>query len=126
MVAACNRSPVGGRIDVWCRSVNADWFELSITDDGQLPPALLEELEQGQPQDLLAPSLLDVPPGLQLSICRSLIRQLGGDFTISSLDDGRTHSRFLLPRAAHIDARPVSPLPAFDELVPGLRPGDPN
>jgi K+-sensing histidine kinase KdpD len=120
MAEACNRSPVGGRIDIWCRSINSDWFELSITDDGQVSPVMLDELNQGQPRDLLAPSLLDVSPGLRLSICCSLIRQLGGDFTVSVLDDGRVHSRFLLPRAAQIDSHKASPLPDFDALVPGL------
>ena len=123
MAAACQRSPVGGRIDIWCRRINQDWFELSITDDGQIAPQLLEELNRGQPQDLLAPSLLDLPPGLNLAICQSLIRHLGGDITISILDDGRTHSRFLLPRAAHIDSHTLSPLPEFDALDRG---GDPE
>lgn len=111
MATACNRSPVGGRIDIWCRSINPDWFELSITDDGQISPNLLKELNQGPSQDLLAPSTLDVAPGLHLSICQSLIRQLGGDITISVLEDGRTHSRFMLPRANPTDNYPPSPLP---------------
>jgi GAF domain-containing protein len=126
MAAACQRSPMRGRIDIWCRTINQDWFELSITDDGQVAPDLLEELKLGQPQDLLAPSLLDIPPGLRLSICQSLIRQLGGDVTISVLDDGRTLSRFLLPRATHIDARKPSPLPTFDGATPDLDPNNPN
>jgi len=126
MAAACQRSPVRGRIDIWCRTVNQDWFELSITDDGQVPSDLLEELKLGQPSDLLAPSLLDVSPGLRLSICQSLIRQLGGDITISVLDDGRTLSRFLLPRAAHIDSHKPSPLPDFEVLSPEFDSDKPN
>jgi phosphoglycerate-specific signal transduction histidine kinase len=126
MAAACHRSPVRGRIDIWCRTVNQDWFELSITDDGQISPDLLDELKRGQPQDLLAPSLLDIPPGLRLSICQGLIRQLGGDITIAVLEDGRTHSRFLLPRATHLDSHKASPLPAFDTLAPGFDPGNPS
>lgn len=118
MAAACNRSPVGGRIDIWCRSINPDWFELSITDDGQISPALSEELQQGQPHDLLAPSPLDLPPGLHLSICQSLIRQLGGDITISTLEDGRTYSRFLLPRATHNETHTPTPLPPFASIAP--------
>lgn len=123
MAAACHRSPVGGRIDIWCRSINQDWFELSITDDGQVSSQLLEELNRSHPPDLLAPSLLDLPPGLNLAICQSLIRQLGGNVTISTLDDGRTHSRFLLPRAAHTDAHLLSPMPAFDAIAPAIPPG---
>ena len=125
MVAACQRSPIGGRIDIWCRTVNQDWFELSITDDGSVSPVMIEELAQGDSPDLLAPSLLDLPPGLHLAICQSLLRQLGGDITISVLEDGRTHSRFLLPRATHIDARKPSPLPTFDAFTPEPDPEEP-
>ncbi|MGB3137514.1 MAG: GAF domain-containing sensor histidine kinase, partial [Nodosilinea sp.] len=99
--AACKRSPVGGRIDIWCRVLNLDWVELSVTDDGQCPPRLLEELGQNQPPDVLAPSALDSPPGLHLAICKMLIDQLGGEISFSTLDDGRTHSRVLLPLAAY-------------------------
>ncbi|TVP70710.1 MAG: GAF domain-containing protein [Leptolyngbya sp. LCM1.Bin17] len=101
MTAACDRSPIGGRIDVWCRGLTADWLELSITDDGHCPPGLLEELNQGQPMDVLAPSSLDEPPGLHLAICKGLIDQLGGEISFSTLDDGRTHSRVLLPLATY-------------------------
>jgi GAF domain-containing protein len=118
MAAACDRSPLGGRIDIWCRSVNPDWFELSITDDGQIASDLLEELNQDQPPDLLAPSLLDVPPGLHLAIGQSLMRQLGGNMTIAVLDDGRTHSRLLLPRATPTDAPSSSSPPTFDAVPP--------
>ncbi|NJL47634.1 MAG: GAF domain-containing protein [Leptolyngbyaceae cyanobacterium SM2_5_2] len=100
LLAACQRSPIGGRIDIWCRVLNLDWLELSITDNGHCPPALLEELKVGGPADILAPSKLDEAPGLHLAICQTLLEQLGGEITFSVLEDGRTHSRLLLPLAA--------------------------
>ncbi|MGF1571208.1 MAG: ATP-binding protein [Nodosilinea sp.] len=103
VLAACNRSPVGGRIDIWCRPLNLEWLELSITDDGQCAPLLLEELRVGHPPDLLAPSKLDELPGLHLAICQTLLGQLGGEITLSLLDDGRTHSRLLLPLATYAE-----------------------
>ncbi|HSM82080.1 MAG TPA: ATP-binding protein [Nodosilinea sp.] len=103
MAAACNRSRVGGRIDLWCRVLNLDWVELSITDDGHCSDQLLEELNHGHPADALAPSALDGPPGLHLAICKILMEQLGGEMTFLTLDDGRTHSRLLLPLAAYSD-----------------------
>ncbi len=109
MTAACNRSPVGGRIDLWCRVLNLDWVELSVTDDGQCSPHLLEELNQSHPADVLAPSALDGPPGLHLAICKLLITQLGGEISFSILDDGRTHSRLLLPLAANVDQHKPKP-----------------
>ncbi len=110
MVAACNRAPLGGRIDLWCRVLNLDWVEISITDDGQCSPILLEELNHGHP-DILAPSALDGPPGLHLAICKLLMDQLGGEIAFSRLDDGRTHSRLLLPLAAHTDQPRTKPKP---------------
>ncbi len=109
MAAACNRSPLGGRIDLWCRVLNLDWVELSITDDGECPYRLLDELNQGHPGDVLAPSPLDGPPGLHLAICKILIDQMGGEMSFSTLDDGRTHSRLLLPLAAHADSPKARP-----------------
>ncbi|MGG6237393.1 GAF domain-containing protein [Nodosilinea sp. AN01ver1] len=116
MAAACNRSPIGGRIDLWCRVLNLDWVELSVTDDGQCSPRLLEELSQSQPLDVLAPSSLDGPPGLHLVICKLLIDQLGGEISFSTLDDGRTHSRVLLPLAAYPEQHKVKPL--VDSVFP--------
>ncbi|MEO1070026.1 MAG: ATP-binding protein, partial [Cyanobacteria bacterium J06638_6] len=47
--------------------------------------------------------------GLHLSICKLLLDQLGGEMSFSSLDDGRTHSRLLLPLAAYGDGIPGKP-----------------
>ena len=99
MMAACQRSPVGGRIDLWCRIIALKWMELSITDNGDCDPALLEELKAGGSTDVLTPSALDEPPGLHLAICKGLLDQLGGDVSFSRLEDGRIHSRLLLPLA---------------------------
>ena len=98
LVAAVQRSPSGGRIDLWCRVVRPDCLELSITDDGRLDPTLLHHLQQG-PGDPLRPSPLEQPPGLTLWLCQQLLLGLGGELAFSLLPDGRTHSRFLLPLA---------------------------
>jgi GAF domain-containing protein len=99
LMAACQRSPVGGRIDIWCRLINFDWIEISITDNGDCDPTLLAELKAGSNADVLAPSSLDEPPGLHLAICKGLLDQLGGEVSFSQLEDGRIHSRLLLPLA---------------------------
>lgn len=94
--AACWRSEPNGRIDIWCRPLDFHWMELSITDNGEVEPVLLEELHEGRSPDLLAPSALDTPPGLHLTICQSLMKQIGGEFNLYRLEDGRTLSRLLL------------------------------
>jgi GAF domain-containing protein len=97
LVSASQRCLTGGRIDLWCRQIDNRWLELSITDNGQIEPRLIEELEQGRDDDCLAPSLLDHPPGLHLSACRSLMAQIGGEFHLYRLEDERTLSRLVLP-----------------------------
>lgn len=96
MVAACERSPDQGRLDIWCRPVDRSLIELAITDDGDVPRQLLKDLKNGRPDDILVPSLLDFPPGLHFSICRTLMEQVGGEFSLQKLDDGRTMSRVVL------------------------------
>ncbi|ASC71803.1 Sensor histidine kinase [Halomicronema hongdechloris C2206] len=110
LASACQRSPRGGRIDVWCRQVDRQWLELSITDDGKLPPTLIDELNLGRPEDLLAPSALDDPPGLHLAICHGLMKQMGGDLSLSILDDQRILSRVLLPIANNSRSHRSGPL----------------
>ncbi|MBD2256156.1 GAF domain-containing protein [Pseudanabaena sp. FACHB-2040] len=100
MGAACLRSQPGGRIDIWCRQVDRYWLELSITDDGEMTPRLIEELQKGRPDDPLAPSTLDEPPGLHFAICKTLMEQMGGEFNLSRLEDNRILSRVLLPIAS--------------------------
>lgn len=97
LLIACQRSQPGGRIDLWCRQIDNRWLELSITDNGQIDPQLIPELETGRTTDLLAPSPLDTPPGLHLLICQTLMKQLGGEFNLYKLEDERIMSRLVLP-----------------------------
>lgn len=94
---ACGRSPVGDRIDIWCRVIDQQWLEISITDEGSVNPEILQELNQGRPLDLLSPSTLHQPENSHLWVCQSLMVELGGEFTLSQMDDGRTLSRVMLP-----------------------------
>jgi len=96
MVAACERSPEQGRLDIWCRPLDRTLIELAITDDGDVPRQLLKDLKNGRPDDILVPSLLDFPPGLHFSICQTLMQQTGGEFSLQKLDDGRIMSRVVL------------------------------
>ena len=97
--AACERSPISGRIDVWCRPIDHYRLELSITDSGEIEPDLIAELHSGKPEDILAPSVLDDPPGLHFSICQTIMQQMGGEFNLFKLDDNRLLSRVILPIA---------------------------
>ncbi|GAB4381150.1 MAG: GAF domain-containing protein [Elainellaceae cyanobacterium] len=100
LVAACYRSPAGGRLDIWCRQMDPRWLELSVTDNGVIEQRLIDELQVGRSGDLLAPSTLDQPPGLHLAICQSLMQKLGGEFNLYKLEDGRILSRLIIPIAA--------------------------
>lgn len=100
LLFACGRSAVGGRIDLWCRSIDERSLELSITDYGEIDITLLDELHEGRAIDLLAPSALDRPPGLHLSICQSLMQEAGGELAIYQLEDSRILSRLILPLVA--------------------------
>jgi GAF domain-containing protein len=97
LLIACQRANPGGRIDIWCRQVDAQWMEIAITDDGTIEPRLIEDLETGRAVDLLAPSTLDKAPGLHLAICQSLMQQMGSEFNLYRLEDGRIMSRLVLP-----------------------------
>ena len=96
LMSACRRSAAGGRIDIWCRQIDQRWMEISITDGGVLEPRLIAELHNGRPEDLLAPSTLDQPPGLHLAICQSIMQQLGCEFNLYKLEDERVLSRVVL------------------------------
>ncbi|MEH2278034.1 MAG: GAF domain-containing protein [Nostoc sp.] len=118
LVTACNRSQIGGRIDIWCRrldasrTVDANYssastvadhqtsLELSITYNGAIEPELLTELHN-TPKDVLAASNLDQPPGLHLLICQNLMQKLGGQLNFYQLPDNRVVSRLLLPLVGH-------------------------
>ncbi|HYW18760.1 MAG TPA: sensor histidine kinase [Nodularia sp. (in: cyanobacteria)] len=100
LVFACHRSQRGGRIDIWCRRLDEELLELSITDNGFVEPQLLAQLNHTQPKDVLVLSQVDQPPGLHLLICQNLIQQLGGQLHIYQLPDSRVVSRLILPLAA--------------------------
>jgi GAF domain-containing protein len=100
LLTACQRSHAGGRIDLWCRPLEGRLIEVSITDDGAIEPRLLEDFAAGRTVDLLAPSMLDKPPGLHLAICKSLMQQMGAEFNLYKLEDGRVLSRLVMALAA--------------------------
>ncbi|MGB3299961.1 MAG: ATP-binding protein, partial [Phormidesmis sp.] len=105
VVAACDRSPVGDRIDVWCRPIDEYWLEVSITDEGIVEPRVIQELAQGEPADLLSPSTLQQPHNSHLWVCQLLMQQLGGEFTLLQMEDGRSLSRIMLPLAERQSAK---------------------
>jgi len=107
LLNACQRSSIGGRIDLWCRQIDTRWFELSITDTGQVESHLFTELETGR-IDWLAPSILDHPPGIHLLICQALMKQVGGEFNFYKLEDGRNTSRLILPIAGSTNPKSKS------------------
>jgi len=96
LLIACQRSPNGGRIDLWCRQIDNRWFELSITDSGQIDPRLIADLERGKAEDLLKPSTLDYAPGQHLNICQALVKLAGGELSVYQLEDSRVVSRLIL------------------------------
>ena len=97
LIAACHRSQNSGRIDIWCRRLEPQTLEISITDNGTIHPQLLEELQQEDFSDVLAQSLIKQPPIKHLSICKKLIQQLDGQLDFYQLPDARVVSRLLLP-----------------------------
>lgn len=99
LMVACLRSSSGARLDIWCRQMDARWLELSITDSGTIEQRLVNELQVGRSGDLLAPSMLDQPPGRHLAICQSLMQKLGGEFNLYKLEDKRVLSRLIMPIA---------------------------
>jgi GAF domain-containing protein/signal transduction histidine kinase len=104
LVAACKRSPVGDRVDIWCRPLDDRLLEISITDHGKIEPQLLALLHENTLKDTLTSEHLNQPPGLHLLICQKLIQQLGGELQIYQLPDKRVVSRLVLPLAHHSSA----------------------
>ncbi|MEA5514614.1 sensor histidine kinase [Nodularia sp. UHCC 0506] len=100
LMFACQRSQSGGRIDIWCRRLDEQLLELSITDNGLIEPQLLAELHHTTSKDVLKLSVLKKPPGLHLRICQNLMQELGGELYVYQLPDSRVVSRLLLPLAA--------------------------
>jgi len=99
LVAACQRSPIGDRVDIWCSALDENILEVSITDNGIIEPELLAQLNQSQSSNTFSTPNLNKPPGLHLVICKKMIKQLGGELQIYQLPDKRVVSRLLLPLA---------------------------
>ncbi|BAZ14156.1 putative GAF sensor protein [Calothrix sp. NIES-4071] len=99
LTAAVERSVTGGRIDFWCRRLEDNSLELSITDNGSINAQLLAELYQDASTDVLVSSYIDQPPGLHLLICQNMVKQMGGELNFYQLPDGRIVSRLLLALA---------------------------
>lgn len=97
LLAACFRSKSGGRIDIWCRALDQNWLDLSITDNGVLNPELVREFQCGDQRDLLKKSPLNDGVGRHLWVCQTLMRHLNGKLTLEILEDGRALSRLTLP-----------------------------
>jgi hypothetical protein len=97
--AACARSAIGSRIDIWCRQIETHWIEVAITDSSQIPAALIQAINQGHRWDNLEPSPIHDPASRNLMICHLLAEQMGVDFNLFPLEDQRLMSRIVLPIA---------------------------
>jgi GAF domain-containing protein len=93
------RSNSGGRIDIWCRRLDEQALEVSITDNGAIDPLMLAELHEENPVDILAVSILKQLPALHLVICQRIINAMKGELSFYQLPDGRVVSRLLLQLA---------------------------
>jgi GAF domain-containing protein len=96
LLSACSRSSIGGRIDIWCRPLEEQFLEISITDNGSINQQMLSQLQEDKSRDELIPSILDKPPGLYLFVCQNLIENSGGKLHFYQLPDNRFVSRLLL------------------------------
>ncbi|NJM44878.1 MAG: hypothetical protein HC860_00895 [Alkalinema sp. RU_4_3] len=98
LTSACWRSPISGRVDLWCRQFDSQWVEIAITDAGTADPMLLMALSENRGNlDPIAPTPLDDPLHHPLGICQSLAQQMNLQLTFLVLEDGRTMSRLMLP-----------------------------
>jgi GAF domain-containing protein len=99
LLNACKRSPIGDRVDIWCRQLDERLLEISITDNGTIDSELLLDLNENTVNNVLSSIHLNQPPGLHLLICQNLIKHLGGELQIYQLPDNRVVSRLILPSA---------------------------
>ncbi len=97
LLAACYRSKVGDRVDIWCRALQENWVELSITDQGRLNPYLVQALRNSDALNLSNNAMLQDPPGVHFKVCRTLVESWHGQFELTQLEDGRALSRLILP-----------------------------
>ncbi|MTJ49673.1 GAF domain-containing protein [Dolichospermum sp. UHCC 0259] len=108
LITACQRSPVGDRVDIWYKLVDNNYLEVSITDHGIIEPQLLAELNQYQSLDPLFTPQLNQPPGLHLVICKRIIKQLGGELHIYQSNDQKVVSRLVLPLVSNTSTTSTS------------------
>ncbi|TAF05652.1 MAG: GAF domain-containing protein [Nostocales cyanobacterium] len=99
LLNACQRSPIGDRVDIWCRQLDERLIEISITDNGTIDSQLLSELNTNTVDDVFTSPHLNQPPGLHLLICKNLTNLLGGELQMYTLPDNRVVSRLILPLA---------------------------
>lgn len=97
LLAASYRTKVGDHIDIWCRALQDNWVEISITDNGRLNPQLVRAIQEENDQPSLSDSILETMPGLHFKVCKSLVERLGGKLELANLEDGRSLSRLILP-----------------------------
>jgi GAF domain-containing protein len=106
LLAACYRSKIGDRIDIWCRVLQESWLEISITDQGLLNPQLVSAIQAHRTQSPLSEgeALLDSLLGRHFKVCQALVERFGGKMELAQLEDGRSLSRLILPLPAPIAA----------------------
>jgi signal transduction histidine kinase len=109
LVAAAQRSPEEGRLDLWSQA-SEGYVELLVVDQGNFDPNLMAAL-QLEPEmviyaDPLLKSPLTVSPGLELGLCQRVAQRMGGQLSFYQSSDGRYVSRLLLP----VGSEEVSPV----------------
>lgn len=97
LLAACYRTPKGGRLDIWCRTLNSTKVELSVIDSGSMSSTLPTTPQASHSTDLIISSSLDYPAERHLMICQCLVEQMGGELHFYSNEEGRTVSKLVLP-----------------------------
>jgi GAF domain-containing protein len=106
---ACQRSAIGGRLDIWYRPITLDdrpnmpLLELAITDSGVIDLHLIETFQRFLDNhntynfaSLTTPEL-DRPPGIHLTVYHRVMTAMGGHFYLDAIDDGRVVTRLLIP-----------------------------
>ncbi|MEN9202297.1 MAG: GAF domain-containing protein [Thermostichus sp. DG_1_6_bins_120] len=100
LMAAAQRSPEGGRLDLWSQ-VSEGYVELLVVDQGHFDPNLMVALQWDAERVIYADPLLKSPltvsPGLELGLCQRVIQRMGGQLSFYQSTDGRCVSRLLLP-----------------------------
>ncbi len=99
LLAACKRSDMGGRIDIWCRRLDEGTIEISITDSGTIDAQLLADLNYNQMVNIIYPKHISQPLTFNLVVCQQLIQKMGGELQVNQLADNRIMSSLLLPLA---------------------------